>query len=301
MELQLFETKHPNAVAQHTYDSLIAIGRQKETLITTLCFFFDKSKIDKWHKKHHHSKLAFLSNIVEGTPLIILAGDVGCGKTALANCVATPVGKTLDKRVLCFETPSNIRGAGRVGEISNRITEAFTQAKAKLKDGGVGLLIIDEADDLATDREQNQAHHEDRSGLNVLIKQIDAIAKDKIDLAVILITNRLKALDPAIIRRATQVILFERPDDDARKEVFESLLAGTGASNSDIRELVAESRKDEKRYSFSDLVQRVGRYSLIKAIDEDRPFDKNLLLEVLATVEPSPLINQKPNKRYEQS
>lgn len=292
MELQLFESKHPNAQAQHAYDSLIAIGRQKETLLTTLCFFFDKGKMDKWHKKHHHSKLAFLNNITNGTPLIILAGDVGCGKTALANSIATPVGKALDKRVLCFETPSNIRGAGRVGEISNRITEAFTQVKAKLKDGSLGLLIIDEADDLATDREQNQAHHEDRSGLNVLIKQIDSIAKDKVDLAVILITNRLRALDPAVVRRATQVILFNRPDANGRKEVFESLLLGTGATSSDIDELVAASGKDGKQYSFSDLVQRVGRYGLIKAIDEDRPFGKNLLLEVIACVEPSPLINQ---------
>ncbi len=292
MDLQLFESKHPSTTAQLAYDNLIAIGRQKAALMNTLCFFFDKNKIEKWHRKHHHSKLAFLNNIVEGTPLIILAGDVGCGKTALANCIATPVAKALDKRVLCFETPSNIRGAGRVGEISNRITEAFTQVKAKLKDGGFGLLIIDEADDLATDREQNQAHHEDRSGLNVLIKQIDSIAKDKVNLAVILITNRLKALDPAVVRRATQVIAFDRPDANARMEVFESLLIGTGAARSDIDELVIASGKDGKQYSFSDLVQRIGRYGLIRAIEEDIPFNKQLLLEVLASVEPSPSIDQ---------
>lgn len=290
MELQLLESKHPFDEAQSNYDSLVAIDEQKATLMSTLSFFFNHSTIEKWHKKHHHSKLAFLGNIVDGTPLIILAGDVGCGKTALANCIATPLGKLLDKRIYCFETPSNIRGGGRVGEISNRITEAFTQVKAKVKGENVGLLIIDEADDLATDREQNQAHHEDRSGLNVLIKQIDSIAKEKANLAVILITNRLKALDPAVIRRATQVIIFKRPDDEARKQVFQSLLKGCNTTDKDILELTKASNRGDKPYSFSDLIQKVGRQALIRAIEEDRPFDKKILLEVLSKVEPSPLI-----------
>lgn len=290
MELQLLESKHPLDEAQSSYDNLIAIDEQKTALMNTLSFFFNRSKIEKWHKKHHHSKLAFLGNIAEGTPLIILAGDVGCGKTALANCIATPLGKLLDKRIYCFETPSNIRGGGRVGEISNRITEAFTQVKAKAKGENVGLHIIDEADDLATDREQNQAHHEDRSGLNVLIKQIDSIAKEKANLAVILITNRLKALDPAVIRRATQVIIFKRPDDEARKQVFQSLLKGCNTTDKEIQELTKASDRSDKPYSFSDLIQKVGRQALIRAIEEDRPFDKKILLEVLSKVEPSPLI-----------
>lgn len=290
MDLQLIETKHPNPIAQKTYDNLFGIEKQKSALLSTLTFFFQSIKIEEWHKKYHRGKLSFLASIVDGTPLIILAGDVGCGKTALANAIGTPLGKVLDKRIHTFETPSNIRGSGRVGEISGRITEAFTQAKAKFKDGQVGLLIIDEADDLASDREQDQAHHEDRSGLNVLIKQIDSIGKEKANLAVLLITNRLKALDPAVVRRATQVILFNRPDRDGRKQVFGSLLAGSGATEPDIDELVMASERGEHSYSFSDLIQKIGRQALIKAIEEDRPFDKIILLEVLSQVHPSPLI-----------
>lgn len=196
----------------------------------------------------------------------------------------------MDRRIFCFETPSNIRGAGRVGEISNRITETFTQAKAKLRGDGIGILIIDEADDLATDREQNQAHHEDRSGVNVLIKQIDSISKDKANLAVILITNRLKALDPAVIRRASQVIAFVRPDAKGRKQVFQTILEGADVTEKDINELVKASERKETAYSFSDLIQKIGRQSILKAIEHDRPFDKTILLEVLSSVEPSPSI-----------
>lgn len=290
MDLQLIETRHPIEAAQYAYDSLVAIDVQKNALLGMLSFFFDKNRLEKWHKKHHHSKLAFLDNVVTGTPLIILEGDVGCGKTALANCIATPLGKLLDKRVFCFETPSNIRGGGKVGEISNRITEAFTLAKSKIKGHDAGLFIIDEADDLATDREQSQAHHEDKAGLNVLIKQIDSVAKEKANLAILLITNRLKALDPAVVRRATQVITFYRPDEEGRRKVFQSLLLGTKTTDKDLEELVKASEKKGKLFSFSDLIQKVGRQSLLKAIEEDRPFDKNILLEVLNMIEPSPSI-----------
>src|SRR5207245_3561294 len=121
-------------------------------------------------------------------------------------------------------------------------------------------------------------------------KQIDSIGKEKANIAVLLITNRLKALDPAVIRRATQVISFNRPDREGRRQVFESLLAGGEVMKADIEELVVASERGEHGYSFSDLVQKVGRQALIKAIEEDRPFDKTILLEVLRHVHPSPLI-----------
>ncbi len=290
MELELKETKHPIPSAQGEYDKLVGIEEQKEALVGMLEFFFDGKKLDTWLKKHHRGGLPFLKDITHGTPLIILEGDVGCGKTALAHCAATPLAKKLDNRILCFETPSNIRGGGRVGEISSRITEAFAKAKSKLKDDDIGIFIIDEADDLATDREQNQAHHEDKAGLNVLIKQIDAVSKEGKNLAVLLITNRLKVLDPAVMRRATLVINFSRPDREARKKVFQSLLAGTNVKDKEINELVEASEMKSHPYSFSDLVQRIGRQAMMKAISQDRPFDTKIIKDTMKTVEPSPMI-----------
>lgn len=290
MEVQLQQNTHPDNAAQRAFDQLVAIDGQKLALLNALELFFNYEKVEKWHKIHHANKLVFFSNIISGTPLIILSGDVGCGKTALAHSVATPLGKTLQKRIISYETPSNIRGGGHVGEISNRITDAFAQVKKSVKPGEMGILIIDEADDLATDRDQNQAHHEDRAGLNVLIKQIDLISREKIELAVILITNRLKVLDPAIIRRAVQVIEFERPDGAGRKLVFKSLFEGTVLSDQDIGQLVKASENKTTPYSFSDLIQKVGKQALFLAVQTNRPFSKEIYLEVLKAVKPSPLI-----------
>lgn len=290
MELEIKETKHPIPSAQGEFDRLVAIEDQKEALIGMLEFFFDSNKLKTWLKSHHPGGLPFQKDIIDGTPLIILEGDVGCGKTALAHCAATPLAKKLDNRILCFETPSNIRGSGRVGEISSRITESFAKAKAKLKGDDIGLFIIDEADDLATDREQNQAHHEDKAGLNVLIKQIDAVSKEDKRLAVILITNRLKVLDPAVVRRATLVINFSRPDKEGRRKVFQSILAGTNFTDKEIDELVVASEMKNTPYCFSDLVQRIGRQAMMKAISHNRPFDAKIIKEVMKVVHPSPMI-----------
>ncbi|MVM42102.1 AAA family ATPase [Spirosoma sp. HMF3257] len=290
MEVKLQEHKHPNQAAESVFDDLIAIDKQKDTLLNTLELFFDKDKIERWQKKHHPQGLDFFQNLTGGTPLIILSGDVGCGKTALAQSIGSPLAKRIDKRILVFETPSNIRGAGRVGEISNRITDAFEQVKSKVKSGQMGILIIDEADDLATDRDQNQAHHEDRAGLNVLIKQIDLIARENVDLAVILITNRLKVLDPAVIRRATQIIEFNRPDSNDRKLVFERIFKGSTLSEKDYSDLVEASTHPDTPYSFSDLIQKAGKQSLYYAIQNNQPFGKDVYMAMIKNVKPSPII-----------
>lgn len=291
MELKLHETIHPSNLGNKIFENLIAIEQQKEDLLSALDLFFDKSKIDNWQKKHHHSNLSFLNKITDGLPLIILAGDVGCGKTALANSVCSPIGKKLDKQIFCFETPSNIRGAGLVGEISNRITEAFSHVKMRLGKEKFGILIIDEADDLATNREQNQAHHEDRAGLNVLIKQIDLITREEVNLVVLLITNRVKVLDPAIIRRASQIITFERPNKEAREKIFNHLFEGVQLKDGDLEKLVEKTEIENILYSSSDLIQKIGKQTVLKAIQNDVPFSVELYLEVLLTVKPSPSIS----------
>lgn len=287
----LIESKHPNKNAKAVFEGLIGIDKQKEELTATLFFLFDKERITKWHKFHHGEGLPFIERIVSETPLVILSGEVGCGKSALANAVCTPVAKKLDKRLTCFETPSDIRGSGMVGELSARVTSAFQQTKAKLRGNEYGLLIIDEADDLATSRSQNQAHHEDRAGLNVLVKQIDSISRENANIAVILITNRIKVFDPAVIRRAFLHLTFSRPNEENRRKVFQYLFHGTNITEGEIKKLVVASKRDNVPFSYSDLINRVAKQTVFKAAHLDKPFSPAIYLEVLRDVIPSPLID----------
>lgn len=289
-ELQLMETRHPDRPSRQRYDALVGIDAHKQRLLDDLLLMLAPERFEQWRRRHHPRGLPFASSGAASSPLILLSGEVGCGKTALALSVATPLAERLDRRVLVLETPSDIRGSGRVGEISARLTETFSQAKARAREAGAALLIIDEADDLATSRAQMQAHHEDRAGLNVLLKQIDQLTRERVPLVTLLITNRASALDPAILRRAASHLRFSRPGASAREALFNRILDGAPADERKMAELVEATGGRPILFSYSDLTERVGRLALRRAWTSDRPFDAAILLETLRDIEPSPLV-----------
>lgn len=291
-DLKLTEIRHPTRTGQADFDALVGIDGHKAALVDELTLVLDRERFTAWAKMHHPSGLGILNRLKAKAPLVLLSGEVGCGKTALASCVATPVARALDKEVLCLETPSDIRGGGHVGELSTRITDAFAQARAKAAAVGRAILVIDEADDLATSRSQSQAHHEDRAGVNVLIKQIDQLARDKAPLAVIMITNREDVLDPAVLRRSALRLHFARPDDVMRGIVFRHMLEDTGVSDADVSKLVKASKRDTP-YSISDLTDRIGRLALRRAWKENQPFDSSFVADAIAEVEPTPLLEKR--------
>ncbi|WP_158623830.1 AAA family ATPase [Corallococcus llansteffanensis] len=287
-ELHLLEKKHPDDTAQVHFDALIGIDAHKEMLVDGLILLLSHKRLEAWSHRHHPKGLRLLETLHGVSPLVLLSGEVGCGKTALATTVGTPLAKELKEKVLVLETPSNIRGTGMVGELSARVTDAFIQARAKVGKG-VGLLIIDEADDLGLSRSESQAHHEDRAGLNVLIKQIDLLSREKTRMAVLMITNRARAMDPALLRRATLTLEFRRPGSAERLLLFERLLEGVRYHAKDVELLVTRSERPVL-FSYSDLMQRVARTALLDSLRKDKALGPESLLVALDAIEPSPLM-----------
>lgn len=254
--VNLRETSHPNKQAQIDFDNLFGIDSIKQELLRSLLLILDFQRVDGWIKQYHPKADNFLKDLIGTQKLVILSGEVGCGKTMLANSIGTPLANKLDQKVLSLESPTNIRGQGMVGELSARITSLFDQAKHKVSGGKSGLLIIDEADDLATSRSQIQAHHEDRAGVNVLARQIDSLSKDQINLAVILITNRLSTLDPAILRRSDTILKFERPNKDICRNLFIHLSEKLDfkLSETELDDLL-EITEQSLRFTYSDILK----------------------------------------------
>src|SRR5207247_1205490 len=136
------------------------------------------------------------------------------------------------------------RGSGAVGEMTKLISEAFrylrTHSSKKgggSRKGGSTILLIDEADALAQSRELAQMHHEDRAGVNALLRGIDGMRTDQLTVLTILCTNRLDAIDPAVQRRAAAIQVFERPAQEQRAALLARLLAGTKLQPRDIDDL----------------------------------------------------------------
>lgn len=267
---ELFEHRitYPDFELKERLDRLIGLDHYKLRLTKMLGLLVNPKHLRDWAAKHHPDAGRLLSLVSSRPPLVILAGDIGSGKTELAETIGDAVARQDHIELTLFPLSLSTRGQGRVGEMTQLLSAAFdhTVAEAtKLKGhggktrGGI-ILLIDEADALAQSREAAQMHHEDRAGVNALIRGVNRLANAHLPAAVIMCTNRLGALDPAVKRRAADILEFVRPDDDQRKAVFRGALHDAGFSAHDIDALVAATGPTAKHsygFTFSDLTQRL--------------------------------------------
>ena len=296
----LFEQRvsFPDFEAQERLGRLVGLDDHISRILKMMGLLVNSVGIKDWANKHHQGADQLVSMILRRPPLIVLAGDVGSGKSELAETIGDAVARQEDIEVSLFPLSLSTRGQGRVGEMTQLISAAFeyvvTEAQ-KLKSascnarGGI-ILLVDEADALAQSREAAQMHHEDRAGVNAFIRGIDRIANGQLPAAVIMCTNRVGALDPAIKRRAADIFTFSRPDENQRIAVLEGPLHQLGITSAQINQFVKATGPTENReygFTFSDLTQR-----LIPAIVLDayptQAINPQRALEVAHTIEPTP-------------
>ena len=267
---ELFERRmsFPDYEPQERLARLVGLDDQKERLTKVLGLLVNPFGLQEWAQKHHPHARAAVDTVLRRPPLAVLAGDVGSGKTELAETIGDAVARQGGIDVTLYPLSLATRGQGRVGEMTQLVTAAFDytiEAAEKLKNDngkarGAVLLLIDEADALAQSRENAQMHHEDRAGVNAFIRGIDRIANQKLPAAVLMCTNRLKALDPAVQRRAAEVLTFGRPDDVQRRYLLTTRLEGLGLGAEAIDELVkltGARTTGAPGFTFSDINQRL--------------------------------------------
>lgn len=266
---ELFERRisYPDFDPQERLGRLVGLDEQKARLTKMLGLLVNPASLEAWAKKHHPGADGMLKTVLRRPPLVVLAGDVGSGKTELAETIGDAVARQEKIEITLFPLSLSTRGQGRVGEMTQLLSAAFeyTLDEAnKLKSGGRArgavILLVDEADALAQSREAAQMHHEDRAGVNAFIRGVDRLGNGRLPAAVIMCTNRLSALDPAVRRRAADILTFARPDETQRQAVLGPPLAQLGFSRPQIDAIVAATgaRKDDGYgFTFSDLTQRL--------------------------------------------
>lgn len=217
-------------------------------------------QVEAWSKKHHGKRLALVETLRDQYPFAIFYGDVGTGKSAMAEAIGNRIAKdSKTEDSMLFKLSNRVRGKGSVGEMGTLISEAFAEIKKSIGKDRRAILIIDEGDSLAATRAQDQSHHEDKVAVNTLIQAIDELRASKGRIFTILCTNRMSVLDPAIQRRAAVVEHFRRPDANQRKELFEMDLGDLGFTSAQIASLVASTDASGAKpsWTYSDIRTRV--------------------------------------------
>ena len=144
---------------------------------------------------------------------VILYGAPGTGKTLLAKAVANQTSATF-LRVVGSELIQKYLGDG-----PKLVRNIFDVAKQYAP----SIVFIDEVDAIGSKRydSTSSGEREIQRTLLELLNQLDGF-DDRGDVKVIMATNRIENLDPALIRpgRIDRKILFENPDQNTRKKIF---------------------------------------------------------------------------------
>lgn len=296
---ELFEhtITFPDPEMRERFGLLIGLDNTKDTLKKILGLLINPDGVAQWAHKHHPNAKLSLSYVLRRPPLIVLAGDVGSGKSELAYTIGDAVARQEDLEVELFPLSLATRGQGTVGQMTQLITAAFeyTLARAKKLKGtsgkskGAVILLVDEADALAQSRESAQMHHEDKAGVNAFIRGIDSLGNGKFPAAVIMCTNRPKALDPAIKRRAAEIAYFSRPGDEGRHLVLDAPLTELGFSTKEIEAVVSltgPQKNQDYGFTFSDLVQRLIPALILDAYP-DRKVTAERAIEITRAILPT--------------
>ncbi|MFB9831563.1 AAA family ATPase [Actinoallomurus acaciae] len=288
----------PNSLAQARLVALVGLDDLIDRLVTDAVALLDPTVIQQWSRAMHGEIIPAINALADRTPLLVFAGDVGVGKTEVAEVIGQAIAIRTDTDVTLYPLSLTARGRGAVGEMTTLLTRAFERitadfARARRSDGtasSLGVLLVDEADALAQSRELAQMHHEDRAGVNALLRGIDGMRIDRLPVLTILCTNRIDALDPAVQRRAATVEVFERPTHAQRAALLTRLLSGTKLSPADIDALASATGENAGRtysYTYSDLRQRLVPEIILAAYRQGVAVDSVIARDVLARTLPT--------------
>lgn len=287
----------PDPDIQDRLNALVGLDNYKERLAKVLAVLIHPASLENWGKKHHKEAKRWLDLMQRRPPLVVLEGDVGCGKTELATTIGDLVAREQKVEITLLPISLKTRGHGMVGQMTQLLSAAFDHTadvakklKSDKKNRGAVIMLIDEADSLATTRSGQQMHQEDKVGVNVLLRGIDRLANEKLPAAVIMCTNRLGALDPAVKRRSAELLRFKRPEETQRRTLLEPILSELGIKKNTIDQIVKQTgATEERKYgcTYSDLSQRYIPGLILQAFPDQAVTDK-LALSYARELVPTP-------------
>lgn len=298
-DMVMFQTTFdPGKLSSHymrIYDSLVGIPKELvlQELLTLLMPFETKEKWSKYHYGHLVPALVVTAN---KAPVVIMGGDPGTGKTALATSIGAPLAKTLGERVHFRHMSLMLRGMGYQGRASSMVVKLFEHIKQEyLKLKEPLLLFFDEAEAIVGSRgetDSSSGAQENIAVVDAIIVGVDGLRKGlQARVVALFATNLTNRIDSAVLRRS-YYYAFERPDDKTRYTLFKNSLDGMNFSSADLEELVTATTPrmvNDKQVQFtpSDIVELIVGRAINEAVRQNKPLSLELLLNYCNKTNPT--------------
>src|SRR3954451_4880685 len=148
----------PDPAAHRRYALLRGVEEVQTRLLKQARILLRPTLLDRWAEEFHGRPLPLVELLRDRPPLFIFGGDVGTGKSSLAETFGDALvrsERTLDV-VTLMSLSLNARGTGTVGEMTTLITRACAaveELSPRLEAGrdpaSATILLVDEADALA--------------------------------------------------------------------------------------------------------------------------------------------------------
>jgi SpoVK/Ycf46/Vps4 family AAA+-type ATPase len=149
---------------------------------------------------------------IEPRRSILFAGPSGTGKSATAEAVAGELGWPLARVQLATVVSSYL------GETAKNLDQIFSFLQ-----NGSWVLLFDEFDMLARDRNDRGDHGELKRVVGALLQLIETTTTDSLIIAT---SNHASLLDSALWRRFDEVVGFDLPTLEERVALFDMKLRG---------------------------------------------------------------------------
>ena len=225
---------------------------------------------------------------------ILLWGPPGTGKSFISRKLAEESG-------LLFSVinPSDL-GSIYIHGSQNMIADLFNRGEEMAAKNNCGvLLVFEEFDSLVPKRGTNDDNNQANEVAEFLTRLNNCAEKN---VFVVATTNRIDAIDPAVIRkgRMDEVIYVGLPDTDARKELFEIELCKRPHEEIDIERVV----KLTNGYSSSDIsyiVKECARCSFDESVKQKQMVKISQIMLEQTIAETRPSVTSEELGQFEQA
>jgi SpoVK/Ycf46/Vps4 family AAA+-type ATPase len=196
----------PNEDLREKWNTLLGIDTLKQRLLTQIKLSLEPDELFSWYRCKYKRTDVVLPLFAKHA---LLLGPSGSGKTTMAQGLADAYGRYSGKKVYLVKLGA-VRSKLQGGTSAN-IIKAFQKVKELSRELAV-ILLLDELDSLANQRNFEQMHEDIREAVNTLIKELDSLASYRV--FVIGCSNLEGNIDEAVKRRFAEglVLRFGRPN-----------------------------------------------------------------------------------------